>query len=87
MIENDNLHWINVNDRLPEQHYDFIDLFDDSGLFITCQQCLKSDKVIVAVTDYDGRRFVDCDFVQDGRWSKLYNKVTHWMPLPSCPKE
>lgn len=80
--------WININEKMPQEHKDFIDLFDSNGLFITCEACTISNKVIVAVMDYDGQYFVDCDSTKNGQWinfdEPLY-KVTHWMEFPDVP--
>lgn len=67
--------WISVAERLPNT--------DSEVLFV-----LSGNNRLICKGDWDGECFIDeieDNFDEHYRWSTV--EVTHWMPLPSPPKE
>lgn len=79
--------WVSVDERLPE--FVKVEKYGDLG------NVAKSVRVLCSCLQKDGKQMVKEGYCQrwlDGSgavWWKIpgtINKVTHWMPLPECPK-
>ena len=70
--------WISVKDRLPEEKQESV-----GGIELISH----SDRVIVAVANKDGRRFISDDVLIRGKWYGYGDHVTHWTPFPELPLE
>ena len=82
-----NTEWISVDDRLPEWASR-----DDTPCFIGGKKIgatLASEKVLVATAPNNIVRIDKLLSIEGTKysWFDTYGKrVTHWMPLPSCPE-
>lgn len=77
--------WVSVEERLPEEQGQYIVFVD--GKVTTDFYCVCED--IKRWLSYDGRFnsiYIDPYSSKPTR-EPPYPKVTHWMPLPSMPKE
>ena len=68
--------WINVKDRLPDNH----------ETILTAAYSHEREIYSVSPASYWDNKFYDCcgdEKLVDG----CYWEITHWMPLPDAPKE
>ena len=66
--------WISVEERLP----------DERGRYLTVIRCSKG--IWIELNNYDHLEEL-WEHDMDGYSEDATEYVTHWMPLPSCPKE
>ena len=68
------MEWISVKDRLPEDYnnYDYMLCYFEGWDDMFFQRTLEYDIEEKEWSDHEGN---------------VYNKVTHWMPLPEPPKQ
>ena len=78
--------WISVNDRLPDRpgHY----LIWHGGCMDINEDHKHGPNGTPAGYDGTTMSVLDCYYDATGDWNRVCNcHVTHWMPLPTPPKE
>ena len=75
------MRWIPVEERLPEKHSEYIVCACDEGEPI--DERIWGDTVVVCADYYDG----GFTWYEGNTEYDISDIVTHWMPLPSPPKE
>ena len=82
--------WINVNDRLPEEHESMFYKLLGTPKWSNSMWKQESEKVLVYVSFPDGTGVVTTGCLHDSDWMTTVSKtlpqtVTHWMPMPEPP--
>ena len=72
--------WVNVEERLPEKHSEYIVCVCDEGEPI--DERIWGDTVVVCADYYDGT----FTWYEGNREYDISDIVTHWMPLPAPPE-
>ncbi|AHK11855.1 hypothetical protein S349_65 [Shewanella sp. phage 3/49] len=70
--------WISVDDRLPDESHD--DCYDEHNVYCKHPSGDKSEDIVTTV-DWTEHGWFDCKQMS---WNEC---VTHWMPLPTPPKD
>ena len=89
--KNQQIKWISVEERLPEEKEIERSFFDHETLaLLGVEPQLYSDEVLVVVRVIEeNHAFVATDCTKEGKWLNWQYgdyEVTHWMPLPEAPK-
>ena len=84
--------WISVNDRLPDKPGHYLICTSMNYWHGGCMDINENHKHGPNGTPagYDGTTMsvLDCYYDVTGDWNRVCNRhVTHWMPLPTPPKE
>ena len=84
--------WINVKDKLPEEHPSIFARFYGTEKWRSAMWRNESDCVLVTIRFSDGARKVDKGKLEDGVWKTgvspmIPHEVTHWAVWPELPKE
>ena len=84
------VNWISVKDRLPEEHDSIFAKFHGTKKWRTGMFRTVSDDVIACVEYEDGSRLVKVLHTISGEWHMSGipggGIVTHWIPLPEPPE-
>ena len=80
-VEVQQIRWIPVEERLPDKHSEYIVCACDEGEPI--DERIWGDTVVVCADYYDG----GFTWYEGNTEYDISDIVTHWMPLPSPPKE
>lgn len=83
--------WIAVNDAMPEEHDSIFAKFYGTDKWDKNMSRKVSDECIVCCACEDGKMRVTTSWTKDGVFRNPYDltktEITHWMLLPSAPKE
>ncbi len=84
-----NPEWINVKDRLPEQHDSIFAKLQNTKKWKKVMWAKQSNTVLVTVKNEKHEKVVMTGRLQDGVWETDVRitgcEVTHWMPFPNPP--
>ena len=73
--------WVPVTERLPEDGVDVL-------TFCPKTQPIGGDDYLSLLPKQSVlENLVDINHLKDGEWYYSWRRPTHWMPLPSAPKE
>ncbi len=76
------MEWVKVTDRLPENEGMYI-VFGTTEMGVSCIQTMALFKNYKWYIDGE----LGWNLLTDSYWHFEEDQITHWMPLPSLPKE